>query len=185
MPLGVEQHLERKHRAKRLFAETLLIIAITSLTSSCLPSPSTNSSNGNANATSPEEILRAKLNSALLQSTRNLPRITDLTLDKATPPAVRVQFTVNGMLTEQLTKAGARADLSIILETIAKSGIDYSTVHIAGTYLMKKDQYGNTEEIPVIKTAYKRAIVEKINWETHLADVYELAFEKWTHPAFR
>ena len=89
------------------------------------------------------------------------------------------------MLTERLTKAGARADSSIILETIAKSGIDYSTVYIAGTYLMKKDQYGNTEEIPVIKTAYKRAIAEKINWDSHLADVYELAFEKWTHPAFR
>ena len=170
---------------RRILAIIFLDIAIISLASSCIPSHSTSSSNGNTNVTTPLEILRTKLDGALLQSTRNLPRITDLTFDKAVPPSIHVQFTVNGMLTELLTKAGARADSSTILQTIAKSGTDYSTVFISGTYLMKKDKFGNTEEIPVIKTAYKRATVEKINWDTHMADVYELAFEKWTHPAFR
>jgi len=98
---------------------------------------------------------------------------------------VIVYFAVNGNITKGLTKFGAKKDIEHVLKAIQSSGDDYSEVTLVGTFTLV-DKFGKSEESKVLEVSYKRATVDKINWENFLTDnVYDIADSSWVHPEFR
>lgn len=130
----------------------------------------------------PAESLLVTVTDALSRSNRNIQRVAELTIEDET---VFIQWAINDNLTEGMIKTGAKIDVADILETVAKSGIQYQKVELIGTFSMV-DKFGNASEDPVIALMYERATIERINWENFLFDnVYDVADFVKIHPAFQ
>ena len=100
-----------------------------------------------------------------------------------------VVFAVTDSFTEDMIKSGIRLDIVDILRTIYTSAIalPYQSIAVEATFPMR-DVYGNTEIQTIIKAAYSRKTLDKVNWTGFLSDnIYTIAEQSnlYIHPAAR
>ena len=97
---------------------------------------------------------------------------------------IAIGWAINENLTQGLTKDDARVEATKILEALAKSKINYTTVLITGTFLLV-DQMGNEAETNVVIGTYTKELVDKINFENfNPKNVFEIDPTAYIHPAF-
>ena len=95
-----------------------------------------------------------------------------------------VQWAINDNLTGGLMKAGARRDVSDILEAIQKTGVSYDSILVVGTFALV-DLLGNEREGEVVEASYSRSTLESINWDNFIFDnVDRVADEVNLHSSF-
>jgi len=123
-------------------------------TSTAIPQPTA--------ALSALDALKEAISATLGDGNRNVRRLNSLTMDDI--DGISVQFAINDNLNEDLIRLGARRDVFRILELVHDSRIGYSSVGIVGTFPMK-DSYGNVTEGKVVSLLYKKATIDKINWD--------------------
>lgn len=118
---------------------------------------------------------------ALGSSNRNVPKISHI----AATDSIIVNFSINDNIIEKLIKFGAKHDVEKILKTVQTSGYHYDEIRLMGTFPLV-DKFGKSAEVKVLQLSYKRATVNRINWEGFLTDnIYDIADSIWLHPAFR
>ena len=133
----------------------------------------------------PEAALRQTIADSLSNSNRDVERISEISLTLDEPPQIYVLWAINDNLTEGMLKGGAKLDVTNMLEAIAGSDFEYSSVLVEGTFSLI-DQFGNTSEDKVVRALYQRETVDRINFERFLHDdVYDIADDTTIHVLFQ
>ena len=95
-----------------------------------------------------------------------------------------VKFAINDNVTEKLTKASAKLDITDVLKAVQNSGVKVQFMNVEGTFALV-DNLGNESEETVVRTSYQGNVVQKINFKNFLhKNVYEIADDVDIHPAF-
>jgi hypothetical protein len=128
------------------------------------------------------ERVKYEVEKALGKSYRNVKRIWDMQIS---PQTIRVRFSIDKNLTAGLIKVSARTDVRLILQAVQRARYPYAEVTAIGSFPLK-DQYGNSEETEVLRVTYRRATVDRINWDGFDSDnIYRIADSVWVHPSFQ
>ena len=133
----------------------------------------------------PEAAVRQAIADALRDSNRDVERISEISLTLDEPPQIYVLWAINSNLNDDMTKQSAKLDVTNMLEAIAGSGFEYSSVLVEGTFSLI-DQFGNTSEDKVVRALYTRETVNRINFDRFLHDdVYDIADDTTIHVLFQ
>ena len=98
---------------------------------------------------------------------------------------VLVYWDINDNLTNGMIRFGAKHDVELIWQAVAKSSISCREVTVYGSFPMV-DLYGNSSKDIVLIVTCKGSTIQKINWANFLTDnVYNVADEVWLHPTFQ
>ena len=111
------------------------------------------------------------------------PRLLDYQYNEAAG-VITVTWLIEDILTEDLTRSGARRDATDILRKADTSSTGFETITMIGMFAMQ-DTFGNVSEQNVVALTFQRATIDKINWSNFLPEnIYTIADVAKIHPAF-
>ena len=103
----------------------------------------------------------AQIRAVLGDSNRNVARVAKVEL---VADVINIEWAINDNLTEDMIKAKARMDAVALLKTVHSSGLPFGLINLTGTFSLR-DQFGKTDETPVVWLTYSSDTMSKINWE--------------------
>lgn len=155
---------------------------VSSITSSSSSSRTTTSNTGTSSSSSSSST-EAPLSEE--EQIAHILRNTDIHSITVGRDLLSIHFNVSDNLTNDMVRDGAKSDVRWILKNLDDEGISFATVDITGRLSMV-DRYGNSEIQDVIELRYRKADLDRINWDNFLwTNMYGVAEYVWLHPAFQ
>lgn len=130
------------------------------------------------------EHLRAALEHALGESNRNVRRLQGVSVSNG---IVTIEWALNDNFGTSMIRGGAEMDAAKMLRLFTLSQVPHSRVQLRGTFA-KVDAFGQSSEDIVIRAAYTRDALTRINWNGFdRSNVFQppIATHTQIHPEFR
>lgn len=129
----------------------------------------------------PVTALRAAIEQSLGPGNRPAPRV--LIVEHA-DRRVHVRWSINGNTTVDYTQLGAQLDTLLIVQAVARSGLDYEYLDMDG--LFRLVQSGAESEQVVVQVRYSRTMIGRTDWQRIAPGaVYAAADAATIHPSFQ
>lgn len=131
----------------------------------------------------PQDALKLKIVKELGTSNRKVERVASF--EAQAGGGVNITWAIDENLTSGLTKDTSRLEAKKILQELHDSGFDYARVSLVGTYPLQ-DQYGNAKEETVVRVAYDKETVDRINFKNiDTKNMFDIADSTYVVPAFQ